>query len=225
MQHIVNQVHAYSDETLVQKVIKGDTGLFETLIRKYNGVLYKIARSFGFNHQDAEDLMQDTHLAAYTALGKFEGRSSYKTWICRIMANKCIYKTKYGYSKNEIASDQVYQSYDQPMQMKNANQTEQVFLNRELANVLEASLQNIPSIYRSVFVLREVEGLSVAETADILSITGINVKVRLNRAKLLLQKQIEQFYSGNEIYSFNLIYCDAMVCRVYERINSLNEQQ
>lgn len=222
MQHIGNQVQAYPDETLVQKVIKGDTGLFENLIRKYNGVLYKIARSFGFNHHDAEDLMQDTHISAYTALGNFEGRSSYKTWICRIMANKCIYKSKYGYSKNEFPSDQVYQSYDQPMQMKNANQTEQVFLNRELANVLEASLQNIPAIYRSVFVLREVEGLSVAETADILSITTINVKVRLNRAKSLLQKQIEQFYSGNEIYSFNLIYCDEMVNRVYEKINLLN---
>lgn len=225
MQHIVNQIHAYPDETLVQKVINGDTGLFETLIRKYNAVLYKIARSFGFNHQDAEDLMQDTHISAYTALSNFEGRSSYKTWICRIMANKCIYKSKYGYSKNEFPSDQVYQSYNQPMQLKNENQTEQVFLNRELANVLEASLQNIPAIYRSVFVLREVEGLSVAETADILSITSINVKVRLNRAKSLLQKQIEQFYSGNEIYSFNLIYCDAMVSRVYERINSLNDQQ
>lgn len=221
MQHIGNQVQAYPDETLVQKVIKGNTGLFETLIRKYNSVLYKIARSFGFNHHDAEDLMQDTHISAYTALGQFEGRSSYKTWICRIMANKCIYKSKYGYSKNEFPSDQVFQSYNQPMQLKNENQTERVFLNRELANVLEASLQNIPPIYRSVFVLREVEGLSVADTADILNITPINVKVRLNRAKSLLQKQIEQFYSGSEIYSFNLIYCDAIVNRVYEKINLL----
>jgi len=225
MEKLMDNIQANSDNTVIEKILDGDTSTFEILIRRYNQALYRIARGYGFNHQDAEDLMQDTHISAYTALSNFEGRSSYKTWICRIMANKCIYKSKYGYSKNEFPSDQVYQSYNQPMQLKNENQTEQVFLNRELANVLEASLQNIPAIYRSVFVLREVEGLSVAETADILSITSINVKVRLNRAKSLLQKQIEQFYSGNEIYSFNLIYCDAMVSRVYERINSLNDQQ
>jgi RNA polymerase sigma-70 factor (ECF subfamily) len=75
-----------------------------------------------------------------------------------------------------------------------------------------------------VFVLREVEGFSVAETAELLQISETNVKVRLNRAKALLQKGIEQYYSHPEIYSFNLIYCDAIVQRVFEKINILRQR-
>ncbi|HUQ96943.1 MAG TPA: sigma-70 family RNA polymerase sigma factor [Chitinophagaceae bacterium] len=213
------------DHAVIEKIRNGDVALFEILIRRYNSVLYKIARSYGFNHQDAEDLMQDTHVIAYTALRKFEYRSSYKTWVSRIMINKCLYKFKYGYFKNEKPSAAVQQPEVRPMHMKaKENQTEHVVMNRELALVLEKSLQNIPVLYRSVFVLREVEGFSVAETADLLNITPINVKVRLNRAKALLQKEIELFYTHRDLYSFNLVYCDAIVHNVFEKINRLAKE-
>ena len=202
-----------SDENVIQKILEGDTAVFEILIRRYNTVIYRIGRMYGFNHHDTEDLMQDTHVSAYMQLASFENRASYKTWISRIMINKCIYKLKYGYFKNEIPNDQVYESNSATIQ------TEQTMLNRELSSVLEKSLESIPVIYRSVFVLREVQGFSIAETAELLGITPVNVKVRLNRAKSLLQKQLEQFYSANEIYSFNLIYCDNIVHRVFDEIN------
>jgi RNA polymerase sigma-70 factor (ECF subfamily) len=202
-----------SDESVIQKILEGDTSVFEILIRRYNTVIYRIGRMYGFNHHDTEDLMQDTHVSAYTQLASFEHRASYKTWISRIMINKCIYKLKYGYFKNEIPGEQVYESNSATIQ------TEQNMLNRELSSVLEKSLESIPVIYRSVFVLREVQGFSVAETAELLGITPVNVKVRLNRAKSLLQKQLEQFYTANEIYSFNLIYCDNIVKRVFDEIN------
>jgi RNA polymerase sigma factor (sigma-70 family) len=202
-----------SDETVIQKILEGDTAMFEILIRRYNTVIYRIGRMYAFNHHDTEDLMQDTHVSAYTQLASFEHRASYKTWISRIMINKCIYKLKYGYFKNEIPGEQVYESNSATIQ------TEQNMLNRELSSVLEKSLESIPVIYRSVFVLREVQGFSVAETAELLGITPVNVKVRLNRAKSLLQKQLEQFYTANEIYSFNLIYCDNIVKRVFDEIN------
>ena len=103
----------------------------------------------------------------------------------------------------------------------NEYQTEHVLSNRELTAVLEKSIQNIPGIYRTVFILREVEGFSVAETAELLDITPVNVKVRLNRAKALLQKEVEQYYSRSEVYSFNLVYCDQIVNRVFEKIHAL----
>jgi len=105
------------------------------------------------------------------------------------------------------------------------NQTEDVLLNRELALILEKSLQGIPVIYRTVFVLREVEGFSIAETAELLYITPVNVKVRLNRAKALLQKQIEQFYSSADLYSFNLVYCDAIVQKAFEKIIDIHKSK
>jgi RNA polymerase sigma-70 factor (ECF subfamily) len=169
--------------------------------------------------------MQDTHVSAYTELPKFEHRATYKTWISRIMINKCLYKLKYGYFRYEMPSEQKQGSNVQPMHMKvKENQTEQMVLNRELTTVIEKSLQNIPVNYRTVFVLREIEGFSVAETAELLNISSVNVKVRLNRAKALLQKEIEQFYTHVDVYSFNLIYCDAIVHKVFEKINAIKSE-
>jgi RNA polymerase sigma factor (sigma-70 family) len=213
MNSIVAGSEVLSDEKVIQKILEGDTAVFEILIRRYNTVLYRIGRMYGFNHHDTEDLMQDTHVSAYMQLASFEHRATYKTWISRIMINKCIYKLKYGYFKNEIPGEQVYESNSATIQ------TEENMLNRELSSVLEKSLESIPVIYRSVFVLREVQGFSIAETAEMLGITTVNVKVRLNRAKSLLQKQLERFYSANEIYSFNLIYCNDIVKRVFDEIN------
>ena len=217
MQYLSNQMEATADRDIIQGILDGNAALFEILIRRYNQVLYKIARSYGFSHQDAEDLMQDTHVAAYLSLGRFEFRASYKTWISRIMINKCLYRLKYGKDRNEIAADQ---AQHQPEAEVQNNQTENTILNRELALILEKSIQELPLLYRTVFVLREIEGFSVAETAELLGITSINVKVRLNRARTLLQKQMEQFYSRKEIYSFNLCYCDAIVEKVFSRIRS-----
>jgi RNA polymerase sigma-70 factor (ECF subfamily) len=98
-------------------------------------------------------------------------------------------------------------------------------MNRELMVILEKSLQNIPLMYRTVFVLRVVEGFSVLETAEILNVTAINVKVRLNRAKALLQNQMEKFYTNSDLYSFNLIYCDCIVSKVFERIKFIHYER
>ena len=206
-----------SDEEIVHKVVGGDILLFEILIRRYNSLLYKIARTYGFGHHDAEDLMQETHVCIYQKLAGFRGNASYKTWITKIHLHNCYHKANYGYNKYEHPDDEVI-SKEPTRIAAECFSTEKKVVNRELSNVLEKSLENLPLTYRSVFVLREVEGFSVAETAEILSITTINVKVRLNRAKTLLQQQLEKFYSSAELYEFNLVYCDGMVRKVLEKI-------
>ena len=131
-----------------------------------------------------------------------------------------MYKLKYGYYKNEVPGTPPPYSDTQPLHMKASVQPDQHTVNKELGIILEKSLEGLPIAYRTVFVLREMEGFSVKETAEILNISSINVKVRLNRAKTLLQKEVERFYSGAEIYSFNLIYCDAVVQSVFAQIKS-----
>ena len=205
-----------SEQEIIKKIITGEIFLFEILIRRYNPVLYKIAKAYGYNYQDAEDMMQDAHIAAYTNLKDFEHRSSYKTWLSKIMINKCINKSSYGYFKNEIPDSERVDT--ERMLYPNDNTPEKYVGNRELAKALEDSLQQLPEMYRTVFILREVEGFSVAETADLLNITLINVKVRTNRAKTMLQKQLEKYYTSSDIYEFNLKYCDNIVHKVFERI-------
>src|SRR5687768_16939580 len=151
MQNVTDNIQVNSDSAVIEKVLDGDTVLFEILIRRYNPVLYRIARSYGFNHQDAEDLLQDTHVIAYTQLSKFEGRASYKTWISRIMINKCLYKLKYGYFKNELPTEKINELNNVSMHENlNKKPAEDTLLNRELSAVLEKSIQNIPVMYRTV---------------------------------------------------------------------------
>jgi RNA polymerase sigma factor (sigma-70 family) len=213
------QIGLSTDEEIIKRVVAGETALFEILIRRYNPVLYKIARSYGFNHQDAEDLMQDAHVAAFQQLGQFQYRAAYKTWLSKIMLNKCLYKLRYGYFRHEAPhSEKINEEATPAFTAQNDQTTESAVMNRELAKALEASLQQLSFPYRSVFVLREMEGFSVAETAELLAISPVNVKVRLNRAKALLQKGLEQLYTSKDLYEFNLVYCDAIVQRVFERI-------
>lgn len=208
-----------SDGDVIHRVLEGETAFFEILIRRYNPVLYKIARSYGFNHTDAEDLMQDAHVAAFEQLAQFEHRATYKTWISKIMINKCLYKLRYGYFRYEVPDgERISEEAVPALTLQSGAATESTVLNKELSRALEYSLQQIPLAYRCVFILREIEGFSVAETAGLLEISTVNVKVRLNRAKALLQKQLEQLYTSSELYEFNLVYCDGIVSRVFALI-------
>jgi len=220
MEKTTSTINISADNEVIEKILHGEVVLFEILIRRYNAILYKIARSYGFLHQDAQDLLQDTHVAAYQNLAQFQRKASYKTWVSKILIHKCLYKLKYGYYKNEVLHEAPSISDTQPLHMKASVQPDQHTVNKELGIILEKSLEGLPITYRTVFVLREMEGFSVKETAEILNISSINVKVRLNRAKTLLQKEVERFYSGAEIYSFNLIYCDAVVQSVFAQIKS-----
>ena len=208
-----------TDEEIIHKIILGETAMLEILVRRYNAVLYKIARGYGFNHHDAEDLMQETHVAAYQGLSQFGFRSSYKTWVSKIMINKCLYKINHGTAKRERPGSDIINEDTRPMLSNHKElNPEQSSVNKEFSNILENALHDIPVNYKAVFVLRQVEGFSVAETAALLNISPVNVKVRLNRAKALLQKQLEQFYASTSLYEFNLVYCDAIVKRVFDSI-------
>ena len=103
--------------------------------------------------------------------------------------------------------------------------SEKITVNKELGRVLENAIHEIPEDYRLVFTLRELNGLSVAETAESLEISENNVKVRLNRAKTMLRSEIEKMYSPQEIFEFNLVYCDGIVKKVMEKINEINKQR
>lgn len=223
METLHHKVGLSTDEELINKIIEGETALFEVLIRRYNSLLYKIARTYGLNHHDAEDVMQETHFMAYTQLKNFRQDASYKTWLTKIILHKCYHKLNYGNLKYEKSNRDLIDDNSTFMHSSaSKNDTEKMIINKELAAVLEQSLQKLPILYRSVFVLREMEGFSVAETAELLNITPTNVKVRLNRAKVMLQKQLEHFYSSAELFEFHLAYCDKIVKKVFQSISEIS---
>jgi len=195
-----------SERELIARIKEGDTALFEVLIRRNNPFLYKVGMSYGFNHQDVEDLMQEAFIAAFQNLEKFEQRSTFKTWVIRIMINQCYKKSqKMNYKKEPLTEEQSVDAY-------------KPIVNRELSHIIENALTQLPFDYRMVFSLRELNGLSTQETAEALAITETNVKVRLNRAKHMLRKRMEAMYAPEDIFEFNLIYCNRIVAGVMKAI-------
>ncbi|MGV8946951.1 MAG: sigma-70 family RNA polymerase sigma factor [Lutibacter sp.] len=210
----------YSDTDIIQKIAEGQTKLYELLIRRYNPYMYKIGRLQHYSHEDTQDLMQDTYVDAFMNISKFEGRSSFKTWLIKIMLNNCFRKRQKWSYKNMVNAE-INERSTTVLFNDQQLDTNKTVMNRELNSVIENALLQIPIDYRMVFTLREVNGLNVKETADALDISETNVKVRLNRAKAALRKNVEKSYSPEDIFDFNLIYCDAIVERVMKIIKNL----
>lgn len=218
-------IQQYTDTELVTSVLEGHTALFEILIRRYNPFLYKLGRSYGFNHHDTEDLMQEAFINSYLKLNQFAHRSSFKTWIVKIMLNQCYHKTQ----KHSYQKEQLLESIPDHTTIMNQFNTQsdngKSVIKRELNSIIEACIQKLPKDYRTTFTLREILGLSVAETADSMHTTASNVKVRLNRAKALLRKEIEMIYTPEDIYEFNLVYCDRVVNAVMQKIYEIEHKR
>jgi RNA polymerase sigma factor (sigma-70 family) len=211
----------YTDIEIIHKVLEGEIALFEILIRRNNPYLYKVGRSYNYNHEDTQDLMQDSFIDAYINLSKFENRSSFKTWLIKIMLNNCFKKKQKSSFKNEITNE----ISDKSIPMFSSQQqtdTNKTVLNRELNFIIEDAIKQMPEEHRLVFSLREINGLSVKETAETIGISESNVKTRLSRAKTMMRREIEKSYKPTEIFEFNLVYCNAIVDNIMSKIKSIN---
>lgn len=204
----------FTDQELVERILNKETSFFELLIRRHNPYLYRIGKMYRISHEDTQDLMQETYIDAFVHLEQFENRASFRTWISKIMLNKCYKKSIKWESKNMVSLDSNIQVFDRINNFETASNV----MNRELKTVIETGLLQIPEDYRTAFVLREINGLSVHETAEVLDITESNVKVRVSRAKSYLRTEIEKFYNKEEIFEFNLVYCDQIVNETMKRI-------
>lgn len=221
MKALEERYNNVTDTELIQKILNKDVALFELLIRRNNSYLYRLGRSYGYNHHDVEDLMQETYISAYQNLSKFENRSSFKTWLIKIMMNYCNGRLRNAGFRNEKVNGETDKEENVPYYAAHTN-TDVMVLNKELAGIIESAIEKIPIEYRVVFTLRELNGLSVNETAETVNISEANVKVRLNRAKRMLRKEIEKMYAPAEIYEFNLVYCDKIVDQVMHHIGVMN---
>ncbi len=213
------KIQKLTDLEIIERVVSGEKSLYELIVRRYNPYLYKIGRSYNYNHEDTQDLMQDTYVDVYRNLQQFEQRANFKTWIAKIMLNNCFRKKEKLSYKNEFAQE--VKENATPMFTNKHNEGHHEILNKELNSVIETALEHIPMEYKMVFSLREINSLSTEETAEVLDISVPNVKIRLNRAKTMLREQMLKSYAPEEIYDFNLIYCDAMVEKVMNRIDSI----
>jgi len=218
---IVKQFEATEETEIIRRVNQGETDLFEILIRRNNPFLYKIGMSYGYTHQDVEDLMQETFTAAYLNLERFRQHSSFKTWVIKIMLNKCFHKKRRLSFKNEKTTDTNNEKIIPMFETRQSLDGYKTIIDRELSHVIEKAIIHMPLHYRVVFLLRELNGMSIVETAETLDISEANVKIRLNRARHMLREELGAMYSPKDIFEFNLIYCDSVVNKVLRVIGNL----
>ena len=207
-----------SDDEVVTRVIEGETALFEILMRRYNRRLFRVTRSIVTNDLEAEDIVQDAYVRAYEHLNQFEGRARFSTWLTKIAIYEAYARVRrIDYRKVDSISLLEDQGLD--MKSKERNPEQQIY-DGELKMVLERAFDALPNDYKSVFMLREIEGLSTAETAECLEISEENAKIRLHRARALLQRELYSLAGANDNLAFQFLgeRCDRMVARVLERI-------
>jgi RNA polymerase sigma-70 factor (ECF subfamily) len=197
------------DEEVVGRVRAGDRAQFEVLMRRYNQRLYRIVRSILRDEAETEDVLQQTYLNAYTHLDQFARRASFATWLTRIAVHEALARRQRQAAALPRAGDAAViaalpSSFPDP---------EREALTAELKGLLEASIDALPDTYRCVFVMREVEGLSTAETAAGLTISEDVVKTRLHRARAMLRDAILRRVGrcGRELFVFGFGRCDALV--------------
>ncbi|MGX5820614.1 sigma-70 family RNA polymerase sigma factor [Chitinophaga lutea] len=197
------------DDVLIARILAGEKQLFGLLIRKYNQRLYRIGMSVLENEAEAEDAMQTAYINAYEHLPRFEGRAAFGTWLTRIMLNQCYDQKR----KNR----HTLTNFEQPDNFVVMGTPANELANKELGNVLEEAIAQLPEKYRLVFVMREIEDMSVRETSATLDIEETNVKVRLTRAKAMLRQSLNS-YMKDRVYGFHLTRCDSMVSRVFNHL-------
>jgi RNA polymerase sigma factor (sigma-70 family) len=201
-----------TDEEIVSRVLNGEKHLYEMLMRKFNQQLYRISMSIINDDKEAEDIMQITYLNAYRQLASFKHQSSFGTWITRILINESLLHKKRKLKQEKILMENKYDDHYSETPLTN-------LMNKELKEALEKAFATLPEKYRIVFMMREVQGMSTAETMEALDLGESNVKIRLNRAKEMLRSELNQYQHTSQLFEFNLIRCDAVVNHVMKAIN------
>jgi RNA polymerase sigma-70 factor (ECF subfamily) len=209
-----------SDEEVVTRVLAGETGMFEIIMRRHNQRLYRVARAILRNDGEAEDVMQDAYVRAYEHLDQFAGRAKFATWLTRIAVHEALARQLRGnrYQELETMSEREGDPMDRFASL--APDPEQQASNSEVRRLLEEAVEKLPDAYRTIFILRDVEDVSTTDAAEVLEITQDNVKVRLHRARALLRKSLYA-RAGMEIkeaFNFHAVRCDRVVKNVFERI-------
>ena len=200
-----------SDEEIVERVVNGEQHLYEQLMRKYNSRMYRIGMSIVNDDKDAEDIMQTAYINAYRQLRSFQGRSSFATWLTRILIYEALLHKKRKLKLQKVLMERPDIDFHNDTPLKG-------LMNKELKGLIEVAVAKLPEKYRMVFVMREIQEMSTTETMEALNIGESNVKIRLSRAKEMLRTELLSYWQPQQLFEFNLVRCDVVVSFVMQVI-------
>jgi RNA polymerase sigma-70 factor (ECF subfamily) len=222
MPHASTSENASPEWDLVQQAAQGDEQAFECIMRTHNRRLYRTARSILKHDAEAEEVLQDAYLKAWTALASFRAEAQLGTWLVRIVANEALGRLRRN-DENIVSLDDIMGSLDtQALETAGWNSPktpEQEAMRVQLQRLLEQCIDALPDAFRTVFMLREVEGMSAEEVALALDVPAATVRTRFFRARQLLQSSLETQTQGAlaDVFAFDGARCDRIVAGVLAR--------
>ncbi len=207
-----------TDLEVIHEVKGGHREMFEIIVRRYNPQLYRVGMAYLRNHAQTEDAMQNTYLKAFMKLEGFAGVSAFSTWLTRIMINECLMLIR---SQKRYPTE-IRPPHDAAFEGDSMAPRAPDLLNAsEMKTLLEQCIHTLPRAHRAVFIMREVQQLSVADTAGCLGMTQANVKVMLHRAREGLKTRLLNTAEGLELFEYSAPLCDPMTAKVMTAILSL----
>ncbi|MCX7917240.1 MAG: sigma-70 family RNA polymerase sigma factor [bacterium] len=181
---------------LVERAKTGDTKAFEELVKLTQEKIYNLGLKILGNRDDAADILQETYIKAYENLPKFEGKSSFSTWLYRIATNFALMKLrKEKYKK--ISIDEIKKSSDENYKLEISDWSNSPYFqyrNEELKEILNNAINSLPPKYKTIFILHDIEGLSIGEISEILSLSIPTVKTRIHRSRLFLREKLSEYF-------------------------------
>jgi RNA polymerase sigma-70 factor (ECF subfamily) len=193
-------VEGVTDEmALVHAAKSGDLEAFSQLVNRYDRNIFRIAQHITHNEEDAQDVVQDAFLKAYQNLDQFQENSKFYTWLVRIAVNEALMKLRKRRTDRTVSLDEDVETEEGSMPREVADWSpnpEQLYGQSELGDILKKTIQGLPPGFRTVFVLRDVEGLSTEETAEMLGLSVPAVKSRLLRARLQLRERLARYFKS-----------------------------
>ena len=214
--HSKEDINLIEDNEVIKRILDGEKNLYALIVRKYNQRLYRVGMSIINNESEVEDVMQIAYLKAYENLDKFKFKSNFSTWITKILVNESLLFLK---RKDQSAKRNQKKHFVIDLSPVELQTPLMKVLNSELKTILELSIRHLPEKYRTVFIMRELENMSVSETMECLALSETNVKVRLNRAKVMLRNILSDYLKDDEIFQLFKTHCDNMVDNVMNKIN------
>jgi RNA polymerase sigma-70 factor (ECF subfamily) len=208
-----------SDEQVVSRILSGQTALFEVLMRRHNERIYRAARAILRDESEAEDVMQQAYVNAYSHLRQFDGRSQFSTWLTRIAIHEALARVRRRGRYTTMDPDSPFTAPLAAPMTSTPDPERQAFA-RELGVLIESAIDRLPDGAREVFVLRQVEGMSTEEVAAALDVTEAVIKTRLSRARATLRRDLYKHAGIAESSAFRFLRprCDRVVAGVLARI-------
>jgi RNA polymerase sigma-70 factor, ECF subfamily len=198
---------SFDEAPLVARAKAGDMSAFSELVKHYDRRVFRMAKQITQNDDDAEDVLQETFLKAYTHLDDFQGNSKFYTWLVRIAVNEALMKLRKRRSSRTVPLDEPIDTGEDEVVREIAvwdENPEQQYSRDELSSILEEAIESLKPAYRTVFILRDIEEMSIEETAEALNLSISAVKSRLLRARLQLREKLTRLFKrkGDDAFAY-----------------------